>query len=87
MELQVNNKYRTRNGDIAVVRYDTSDVDLVYTMSGFVTDCDGVMIREICMWTSSGNYNTRKQSQFDIVEKLWKEKLWTEQLTSKSGIS
>lgn len=70
MELQVNKKYKTRNGKIAVVTQDVSEMDPVYSMCGFVTDCNGVMIREICMWTMSGNYHTRHQTQFDIIENL-----------------
>ena len=70
MELQVNNKYKTRGGNIAVVTQDVSAFDPVYSMKGFVTDNDGNIVRAICMWTYSGNYTTHKQSQFDIINEL-----------------
>lgn len=68
--IQVGKKYRTRDGNIATITENVSEMEQVYPIKGFVTTHTGEKVRRICMWTHYGSYVRERESGFDLIEMI-----------------
>lgn len=70
MKVEVGERYNTRGGNIAVVTDDIKKFSPIFSLKGYVHSKQGEMIREICMWTNSGDYELGHETMLDIISKL-----------------
>ena len=64
--METGKTYKCRNGKTALITHDISDYDQVFCIGGRIYNADGTPDR-LAYWTKQGNYNIRKDSEFDIV--------------------
>ena len=70
MKIEVGEIYSTRGGNIAVITDDIKKFSPVFSLKGHVKTKEGKMIREVCMWTNSGDYELGHDTIFDLISKL-----------------
>lgn len=67
--MEIGEQYQCRKDNyMACIIEDVSKHDKIYSLKGYVFDMNtGEAIRNICMWTVSGNYSIDHETYFDII--------------------